>query len=194
MDFQKVDRLTVDPDNPAPAVVNQSGYALHRGVSRQAVSKMVREGRLSGPAISSDGLSINVAEADRQLGPLTKPSTPQAPPDAGNDDGVDDETFAAFRSRREAANARLAEAAAGEKEGRLIDRVAAERTFEHLTRVLRDRILQVPSEVAADCEALPDEASIEARIRMALEGALKDTVVVAYQLDPNEQDEQAEDE
>jgi hypothetical protein len=186
--------LTVDTDNPAPAVVNQSGYALHRGISRQAVSKMVREGRLSGPAISSDGLSINVAEADRQLGPLTRPSPLPAALAPADDDAGDDETFAGYRSRREAANARLAEAAAGEKEGRLIDRVAAERTFEHLTRVLRDRILQVPSEVAADCEALPDEASIEARIRMALEDALKDTIVVAYQLDPDGQDEQAEDE
>ena len=49
-------------------------------------------------------------------------------------------------------------------------RVVAEQ--EDLTRKLRDRLLQVPQEVAADCARLGDEIAIQKTITQAIRRAL----------------------
>jgi hypothetical protein len=70
------------------AVVPQSAYAALRGWSRQYVHELVRDGKLTAPAVTPER-KINIAEADRQIaaqrdptkGPMGRPATaPTAEP------------------------------------------------------------------------------------------------------------------
>lgn len=115
-------------------ITSKSTFARHRGVSRQSVSKMIAAGRIGGAALTPDG-RIVVAEADRQLGPVT--SSEDAPP-----------ALAESKARKAAADARRAELAVAEMEGRLIDKAATLRTVQQLAQSERDAILAWPARAA----------------------------------------------
>lgn len=57
----------------AAAVVPQSAYAALRGWSRQYVHELVRDGKLTAPAVTPDR-KICIAEADRQLAAQRDPT------------------------------------------------------------------------------------------------------------------------
>jgi hypothetical protein len=156
-------------------------FARMRGVSRQAVSAMVKRGTLAG-SIRPDG-RIDVEAASRLIGsppPSLLPAmSSQQPVQARLPDQASDvqpaasvNEYADARARRETAQARMAELELAETEGRLIDRNAAERSFEDLARRFRDRITAVAAEVAEDCARLDDPLAVEARVTAGIEAAL----------------------
>jgi hypothetical protein len=174
-----VDTLTLSGVNAAQPIVSQSEFARLIHVTRQAVSKMVRDGRLSAGAVTESS-QIVVTEALRQLGRAPPSTTTAPPPDAPLGlQPTEDGEYAASRARREAANAQLAELDLAKARGELVDRVGAEQAYRSQVRRLRDRILAVPIEIAAICATLSDEPAIETAIRQALEAALQDTAHAA---------------
>jgi phage terminase Nu1 subunit (DNA packaging protein) len=80
--------------------------------------------------------------------------------------------LAAERLRKMAADAQLAELELGRQQKKLLEAARVEAEHEDLTRKLRDRLLQIPQEVAADCARLGDEIAIQATITQALRRAL----------------------
>jgi hypothetical protein len=162
--------LTELPGNPQP-VVTQAEFARIRGVTRQAISKMVRAGTLAGDAVTDDG-RIDVAAATLQLGP--PPDRPRRTRDRP-DKSSDDPAYAESRARREAANAELAEIELAEARGELIDKTAAAHALERQVRRLRDRILIVAIDAAPSLARAADETACESILRLALEQALQDT-------------------
>jgi len=156
-------------------------FARMRGVSRQAISAMVKRGTLAG-SIRPDG-RIDVEAASRLIGSpppsLLPPMSDRQPVQARLQDQASDVSpvvsvneYADARARRETAQARMAELELAETEGRLIDRNAAERSFEDLARRFRDRITAVAAEVAEDCARLDDPLAVEARVTAGIEAAL----------------------
>ncbi|MCW3477354.1 hypothetical protein [Limobrevibacterium gyesilva] len=156
-----------------PNVVKKGSYAEHRGCSAAYISKLIRLGKLAPPAVTPDGL-IDVALADAMLGPaspqLSAGRDPAPRPDPDGD--ADAEAYASSRARREATNAKRAELELAELEGRLVDRAAVQREVEEMVRSLRDRVLNVPRDIAASVATMTDERAIEARITLALKAAL----------------------
>lgn len=114
-------------------------FARHRSVSVGTVGKAVTSGRVEkGP----DG-KIDVAKADAYWHALTK---------AGSGRGADEQAgppeLAAARLRRELANADLAELKAGEIRGELVSTAIVQATWHAAARVLRERLLALPAQIA----------------------------------------------
>lgn len=87
--------------------------------------------------------------------------------------GGDAETgLAAERLRKMAADAQLAELTLARQKGEVLDAQQVEAQQEDIARRVRDRIQQVPREIAADCARLSDEIAIEATMALALRRAL----------------------
>ncbi|MCX8003383.1 MAG: hypothetical protein N2688_00245, partial [Burkholderiaceae bacterium] len=118
--------VTEDPPTTA-AGMSQAEYARHRGVTRQAISAAIKDGRLRAPALLHNG-RIDPVLADAML---AEPRTP--PHRAGG-------TMASARAKREEANARLAELALAEKEGRLLPRERVEAAATELAALIRGRL------------------------------------------------------
>lgn len=141
--------------------------AAHVGVHKSTVSRQVKRHGLAGADGKVD-LDQYTALRDTSLDPaLQTTGDPQAAGAALGRGVLADE-----RRRKMAADAELAEIELGKAKGELLDagRIAAEQ--EDLARIIRDRILLVPREVAADCAKLGDDVAIEATITMALRRAL----------------------
>lgn len=142
--------------------------AQHCGVHKSTVSRQARAHGLVG----ADGkVDLEQYQALRAGG--LDPALQTTGPGAAVVASGDPETgLAAERLRKMAADAQLAELELGRQKGRLLDadRVRAEQ--EDIASRLRERIMQVPREVAADCAKLGDEIGIEATIAQALRRAL----------------------
>jgi hypothetical protein len=132
-----VDKLTTPPVNPSTEVDTQAGFARRMGMTRQAVSKAVAEGRIAGNAIAADG-QIVVALAAQQLGrPLLGPA-PEVDSDGGRKAAAEDPLYAESRARREAANAALAEMELQTRRGQLLERATAGPMIAGFFRSVRD--------------------------------------------------------
>lgn len=140
--------------------------AGHVGVHKSTVSRQVAAHGLKGADNKVD-LEQYLALRARGLDPALQTTGSVA---IG---GGDAETgLAAERLRKMAADAQLAELALARQKGEVLDAGQVEAQHEDLARQVRDRILQVPREVAADCARLSDEIAIEASMTMALRRAL----------------------
>lgn len=149
--------------------VSKADYARHRGVSRQSVVKMIEGGRIGGRAIAANG-RIVVAEADRQLGPRIADEPP---------------TLAASKARKAAADARKAELAVAEMEGRLIDKAGALRAVFQLAQAERDAILAWPVRAAPimAAELGVDEHALRTALVTSLRAHLSDHATVPESLE-----------
>lgn len=146
-----------------------SEIAAHVGVHKSTVSRQVRKAGIVG----ADGkVDLEQYQALREQGidPMLQ-TTGRA---AGGGGEPEDGSFAAERRRKMAADATLAELELGRQRGDLVPAAAAEATQEDIARRLRDRILQVPREIAADCAKLGEERAIEATVTAALKRAMDD--------------------
>jgi predicted transcriptional regulator len=140
--------------------------AAHVGVHKSTVSRQVASHGLRG----ADGrVDLEQYQALRAggLDPVMQTSGSAA---IG---GGDAETgLAAERLRKMAADAQLAELALARQKAELLDGREVESQQEDMARQVRDRILQVPREIAGDCARLSDEIAIEASMTLALRRAL----------------------
>jgi hypothetical protein len=131
-------------------LMRQTEYARHRGVSAAAVSRAIREGRIT---VQADG-RIDPVAADAQWEANTrKRADPRSQPieasgvSAGHSQ-AGEETYLAARTRREQAEAHLAELRVRQACGELVS--AAEVRTEMAVKIsaLRDRFLNIGARLA----------------------------------------------
>jgi predicted transcriptional regulator len=140
--------------------------AAHVGVHKSTVSRQARAHNLVGADGKIDLAQYQALRASG-LDPVMQTSGPAAMPAGDAESGL-----AAERLRKMAADAQLAELELGRQQKKLLEAARVEAEHEDLTRKLRDRLLQIPQEVAADCARLGDEIAIQATITQALRRAL----------------------
>jgi phage terminase Nu1 subunit (DNA packaging protein) len=140
--------------------------AAHVGVHKSTVSRQARSHSLVGADGKIDLAQYQALRASG-LDPVMQTSGPAAMPAGDAESGL-----AAERLRKMAADAQLAELELGRQQKKLLEAARVEAEHEDLTRKLRDRLLQIPQEVAADCARLGDEIAIQATITQALRRAL----------------------
>jgi len=141
-------------------LVSIRAYAKHRGVSHTAVEKAVKQGRIR----TVDG-KIDVEQADRDWNrnssPVNKPEpAPRAAAPA--EPLVAGPSFAQSRAVREAYEARLAKLTWEERIKKLINADEVRVSAYNFSRMIRDRILNVPDRVVG---------AVLAEVRAALSGA-----------------------
>jgi phage terminase Nu1 subunit (DNA packaging protein) len=164
-------------------LMTQAEYAKHRGCSGVSVHKAVKAGRIS----LIDG-KIDPAVADIQWAANTRARVPHRKPDAkpapaqsievptphANDQAPEGKTddYWEARSRRETAEAAIAEMKAAEMCGVLIRTDAVRTAWANKITTARDALLQIPSRLAPVLAAEGDMERItellEAELRQAL--------------------------
>jgi len=160
-----------------------SAYARHRGVSRAAVLKAIKTGRITREA---DG-GINPAKADMEWARNTDPAlqrkaVKQSGPPCFEDEAPGDPrivegvpSFARSRAIREAYNARLAKLEYEEKSGELVRVADVKSAWFGISRLLRDRILALPDRLAPLLAPETNQKAIremlDAELRAVLESA-----------------------
>jgi hypothetical protein len=138
-------------------------------VHKSTVSRQARAWGLVG----EDGLVDLDAYRARRAGDLDPALQTTGRPAAAVSLPADDAPFiVADRARKMAADASLAELQLARQRASVLDRQAVMAAVEDYARQLRDRVLQVPREVASDCARLADDRAIEARLSMSLRAAL----------------------
>lgn len=156
--------------------LSQSAYARRRGVSAEAVSKAIAEGRLRDSVVVVDGHGkIADAElADREWEENTRPRSDE-PRAALPRDLPEYYAARAVRegsaARREAAQADIAEIDLAKRRGQLIDADEARADVLAAYSLVKTRLLGVPSLVAQRLPHLAVEVQpvVDALIREALE-------------------------
>jgi hypothetical protein len=136
--------------------LTQAEYARHRGVSRPAVLKAVRTGRIR---LDADG-RIDPVEADASWQRNTDPSRQRArsaqKPARATSTGHSD--YHASRAVREAYMAKLAQLEYEAKSGKLIDAEESRRAAFEDNRRVRDLLLALPDRTAALLAGISDAA------------------------------------
>ena len=151
-------------------------YARHRGCSRNAVHKAIKEGRIS---TTPDGL-INHVLADIEWSQNTRARAgstraPEGAPAAGAvpraaESRPDD--YNTSRGRREAAEAKLAELRLAEQLGELIRVDEVRMAYAKRAAGLREALLQIPARMAAVLAAENDLARCHDLLRDELHQVL----------------------
>lgn len=164
-----------------PNRVTKSEYAKLRGCAPSAVTRAIKEGRIT--VIMVDGREmIEVAVADIQwqtntrvrvnstsaATPFVQPE-PSAPNDVGLSSGYDD-----ARRRRETAEAGLAEMKQAEMQGSLIRVDGVRAAWAAKITWARDALLQIPSRIAPVLAAEPDLTRVTALLEDEIRQALAD--------------------
>jgi hypothetical protein len=169
-------------------MMTQAEYARHRGISRQAVSKAIRSGRI---VLTQDGM-IDPAAADASWRRNTDPSKPSNSV-AGNPRGAVPRArrsvtqahsvatsglspgpdYHVSRAVRETYLAKLVRLEFEVKTGKLIDAEESRHAAFQDNRRVRDLLLAIPDRTAAQLAACPDPAEchrlLAAEIRRACE-------------------------
>lgn len=163
-------------------LLTQAEYAKHRGCSPVAVHKAVKAGRIS----LIDG-KIDPAVADIQWAQNTRarvtarpvpaadaPAAPTAPPPSQDapDARPGDDDYWQSRSRREAAEASMAELKRDELLGDLIRVSAVRAAMINAYATLREAILNLPARLAPQLAAESDTAAIQTLLHAELHSAL----------------------
>lgn len=162
-------------------LVSKAAYARHRGCDEKAVRKAINEGRIS----LIDG-KIDPAVADIQWARNTRARVSQSAQASQLqlDQDVDQDVataktssaepgYMAFRSRREEADAQIAEMKAAEMRGTMLMRQDVDRAMFEIGREIRDRLAacskRIGAEVVAAQTAEACEAIVEREHRIVLE-------------------------
>lgn len=157
-------------------------YANHRGVSREAVRKAIRDGRIHTDARGR----IEWLKADAAWAANTDPATGVAPttlpPEVatlagakplprmlGPDGRPFEITYANARAMHEYFKAQLAELELGERSGKLIPREEIDDVLTRVFRSARDAILAIPDRVGDDLAVIDDPNELRRRLREELE-------------------------
>jgi phage terminase Nu1 subunit (DNA packaging protein) len=158
-------------------LMNQAEYAKHRGVSRVAVHQAVKAQRIS----LIDG-KIDPAVADIQWSANTRARAPASPGQTPTDNGAtvdpdagdDGRGYWSARSRREKAEASMAEMKHEEMQGTLIKADAVRSAWSAKITGARDALLQIPSRIAPVLAAETDLARVTALLEAELRQALSE--------------------
>lgn len=161
-------------------LIPQAAYAKSKGVSRQAINKLVKQGKLVlidgmiDPAVADELLKqrVNPARSKTAAGGLGKGGLAgEMDPPQRTDDSS--RFFRARADREEAAAAR--ELLELEKlQGSLVELEQVERALFEASRMLRDLVLNVPKRRAGDLAGMTNAAEIEQALTTDLRRALEE--------------------
>ena len=160
--------------------MTQAEYARHRGCSKVAVGKAVKAHRISlvDGLIDKDVADIQWKANSRArvsaLVPVDQPLLLQTPALSAPDDQPSPDDYAVSRSRREAAEAGIAEIKLAEQQGVLIRVDAVKAALAAAFTSTRDNLLQIPARLSAVLAAETNAADVhellQAELHRALEG------------------------
>lgn len=159
------------------------------GVSRQAVHDLVKRGIIQK---DEDGL-IDVEAAKKALlnkvrpsgkaaGSIkaaTEPSAGEPPKAAAESENVEVTSYHVAKTLREAAEAQIARHKLGVLQERYVERETVERSAYTEARVLRDRLMGLPTKVAPLLAPVTDAFECERMLREALRQVLQDYLCAA---------------
>lgn len=174
-------------------LITRAQYARHRGCSEQAVHRAIKEGRIS----LIDG-RIDLAVADLQWeqntrartrnatvgapAPMPGSAKPAVPPAATG--------YADARTRRELAEAELAEIEAATARRTMVLRADVDRGVFEASRELRDRLISCADRIAAEVAALSSASDCYEVVSREHRAALAQTALTLRQkLGPSPSDQ-----
>jgi hypothetical protein len=166
-------------------MISQTTLANALGMTKQNVSKLKKQGMPTDAVESAQAWRVarqNVA-ARKAVPALLLPTQPVAPPPAAlalpmrlSDLGAPDEDYQAARTRREVAEANLAEVKEAEVKGKLLDKAEVDSAIFEIARAMCDGLTNCAKRIAAEVAALGKaddcEAVIEREHRALLESML----------------------
>lgn len=163
-------------------LMTQAAYAASKKVSRQAINKLVKQGKL----VLIEG-KIDPAVADALLLERVDPARSKTAAGlAGQDDKTpapkresDASRFYRAKADREEAEAERAQLELEKLRGDLLEREPIERALFEAGRMFRDQVLNVPKRIAGDLAAMTDAAAIEERLVAELRRALAEFTKLA---------------
>lgn len=168
----------------AVTLITKSAYARHRGCDEKAVRKAVAEGRISlidgkiDPEVADIQWARNTrARVSQSSAPGADPELPLESPPVGVEAPAAkppaDPGYMQFRSRREEADAQIAEMNAAKMRGAMLMRQDVDRAMFEIGREIRDRLSacarRIASEVASVSSAEACEAVVDREHRIVLE-------------------------
>lgn len=174
----------------AVGLITKTAYARLRGCDEKAVRKAVAEGRISlidgkiDPEVADIQWARNTRARASQSGPAAASTqaviddgldaTPRAAPDAsGASKPPTDPGYMQFRSRREEADAQIAEMNAAKMRGAMLNRSDVDRGMFEIGREMRDLLTacsrRIAAEVASISSAEACESVVDREHRIVLE-------------------------
>ncbi len=148
--------------------LTQAVYAKHRGVSRQMISKLVKDGTIK----LIHGL-IDPVDADRRIADNKDLSR-------GGKQAPSTETFSEARARKERALASLREIEALEKKGTLVDAESVRYELAKAFTVCKSRLRQIPPSLSGEifhtARSAKSEREGQALIFSALQKAIDEAL------------------
>ena len=162
-------------------LMTQAEYARHRGCSKVAVGKAIKGGRIS---LVNGKIDATVADIQWQantrarvsrnntqqlsLGEPQTTALPDAPTEPVKEDG-----YTINRSRREAADAEMAELRLAEAQNSLIRVEAVKSALGSTFSATRDALLQIPARLSPLLAAESDPATVQNMLYTELHQALQ---------------------
>ncbi len=151
-----------------PELINAKALAHMLGVSRQAVDKAHATGRLSSTGGKFDP---TVAKIQWETNRRRRPARPKDPAGgaakidaAGQSPSGEGSGYWVSKTRRETAEATIAELKLAELAGTLVLREEVDRMLFGAARVMRDQMLAIAPRLAATLAPISDASVIELRI------------------------------
>lgn len=166
-------------------LMTQANYARHRDCSKVAVGKAVKAGRIS---LVSGLIDPVVADIQWKQNSRARASNTPAAPDGQlplenaapstrlHTDPADipkNDEYMTSRTRRESAEAEMAELKLAEQHGQLIRVDAVKQALANAFTATRDSLLQIPSRLAAVLAAETDAAKVHELLQLELYRALE---------------------
>lgn len=135
------------------ARISSKAYAQRRGVTRQAVMRAIKDGRLTPKSVRKDRRGLyridpELADIEWQQNTAVENDRTQR-----NGDGDGPEVYLKARTVRTATEARLKQLQLERLEGRLVDADEVERTMFAIFRRLRDALNRIPDRCAEESRA-----------------------------------------
>lgn len=160
-------------------LLTQADYARHRGCTPPTVHRAIKDGRITlingkiDPAVADREWDANTDHQMREnaLSRVTKSKEEEALTH-GEEAAKNGDTYLAWKTRRERAEALRSELAHAQASGELYEKAAADRAAKTMARLLRDRLFGIASRVSAELAGLSDPAAIEALLNRELRAAL----------------------
>ena len=166
-------------------LMTQAEYSRHRGCSREALRQAIQGGRIT--AFGPERL-IDATLADAQWQRNTRARAPGANTQAATTavqpgtDGISADSYSAWRCRREAAEAELAELRLAEESGQLIRADAIRAAYARRLVVARERLNNILGRLAPLVAAESDQAAVHALLMAEVHAALDEIAQASVEL------------
>ncbi len=165
-------------------LITQAEYARRRDVSRQYIHRLVTQGKIPTDDLKridpeiADAVLAQLSDPARRLNEMPEETESAAEiydqDPATEPAGSGHASFAKFRSAREAYQAKLAQMDYEERAGKLVRKEEIDREAFEAARLIRDRLLSLPQELAGTLVSMTDEKEIIQYLRAKIRDALMD--------------------